>query len=355
MTLALNFSSIHELKSGKSLAFDADGLPVLASGNRETHTAILVKCYYHERAAFISLPGARACAAERTGHLIANRPYIDAHEIFQLTPDADGGFVVKSAHDRYVRLRADGTFDAGAENIAAAARFGAGEPLSDPATIGTLLNVNRISNLIKYSPAFAEREIARFVTAVADKVRSKQPTIVLIGPGKDVREDGLHITTDISQELVTTGWLSNNVERFFTFNADRSWGIPDSCVDFIYHEDVLEHIGQKAQIKLLAEAFRVLRKGGIHRVNTPCLREAMRVHSRFELGASGVYEQEWDRWGHILLVTHDTMKEYASMIGYSRCFPAMKGFSLSPHFRGDTRPSVDRNAAFGNVIVELIK
>ncbi len=47
--------------------------------------------------------------------------------------------------------------------------------------------------------------------------------------------------------------------------------LPDDSVDVIFHEDFMEHLNQRDQIVFLAETLRVLRPGGVHRVNTPNL------------------------------------------------------------------------------------
>lgn len=52
--------------------------------------------------------------------------------------------------------------------------------------------------------------------------------------------------------------------------------LPDRSVDVIFHEDFLEHLDQRSQMVFLAETLRVLKHGGIHRVNTPDLKASMR-------------------------------------------------------------------------------
>ena len=74
---------------------------------------------------------------------------------------------------------------------------------------------------------------------------------------------------------------------YFNFDfVERAWPIPNSCVDYIYSEDFIEHIPQKSQLAFLAESFRVLKVGAFNRVNTPCLRASMQ-QSDFARGFSG--------------------------------------------------------------------
>lgn len=72
------------------------------------------------------------------------------------------------------------------------------------------------------------------------------------------------------------------------------------------------------------------------------------------LAFARIYD-EWGKWGRLALISHETIKEYASIVGHSRCFSSVPNFSLSPHFRSDARPWDDRHPLFGNAIVELVK
>ncbi len=352
---ALYFMSLHDVASGEPISFDDAGLPVLATVAEFGREAALVTCHYRARAVLLPLPEGGACAGEPRGRMIANRPQIQAHEVFELLPDGEAQWVIRSAHGKFVVTRRDGVLEATATDRAAASRYTAGSPLSDAGRIDHILAFPGMNFLIRHNPAFVQREIDRFVAAAAAVARSRAPMIVVIGPGRNVREDSLHITVDISAELLRNRWLLDNYDRYFVFGADESWQAEPGTVDFIYQEDVLEHIDQKGQIKLLAEAFHMLKPGGVHRISTPCLKESMRVHSDFSQGAKGVHVAEWERWRHVALVTQSIIAEYAAIVGYSRCFFTVKDVSLSPHFRRDTRPDSDRNRFFGNVIVELVK
>ena len=52
---------------------------------------------------------------------------------------------------------------------------------------------------------------------------------------------------------------------------DLSRGIPfpDNSVDVIFHSNMLEHLDREVAPEFLAEAFRVLKPGGIHRIVVP--------------------------------------------------------------------------------------
>jgi predicted SAM-dependent methyltransferase len=93
--------------------------------------------------------------------------------------------------------------------------------------------------------------------------------------------------------------------------------VPNDSVDFIFHEDLIEHLTQMQQVAFLAETLRVMKKGSWHRVNTPCLLQSMKVHSHFEQGYAGVHFPEWKQWGHKAVLTRGSLEEMARMVGYS--------------------------------------
>jgi hypothetical protein len=147
-----------------------------------------------------------------------------------------------------------------------------------------------------------------------------------------------------------------HLEDYFLFDfTQKPWPIPDSCVDYIYSEDFIEHIPQRSQVAFLAEAFRVLKPGCFNRVSTPCLAEAMRVKSDFSKGIKGVYFEEFDKWGHIALFTKGFINDLGLAIGYEQAIFTEKDRASSPYAVKDRRPGADRNWENGNIFVDLLK
>ena len=92
----------------------------------------------------------------------------------------------------------------------------------------------------------------------------------------------------------------------------------NNSVDIIFNEDFIEHLSQRNQIAFLSESLKILKKGGVHRINTPNLLSSMREHSNFSEGIKRVYFKEWDGYGHINVLTPNTLNEMALIIGYSK-------------------------------------
>jgi predicted SAM-dependent methyltransferase len=131
--------------------------------------------------------------------------------------------------------------------------------------------------------------------------------------------------------------------------------IKSGSVSTIFHEDFLEHLDQREQILFLAETYRVLRKGGIHRINTPNLEESMRLHSNFKLGFAGVYQEEWTKHMHKNVLTIPILKEMAQLIGYSDFIIQKRDLSKAKNLPIEYRPDPHDRPEKGNMFVDLIK
>jgi len=137
----------------------------------------------------------------------------------------------------------------------------------------------------------------------------------------------------------------------------NEFGLPfkNNSVDVIFHEDFIEHLSQRNQIVFLSESLRVLKKGGIHRINTPNLLSSMRQHSDFSKGAEKIYTKEWDGNGHINILTPNLLNEMALMIGYNKIIFNKRDESICKLIPREYRPSRDRAENDGNIFADLIK
>lgn len=130
--------------------------------------------------------------------------------------------------------------------------------------------------------------------------------------------------------------------------------LPDNSVDLIFHEDFIEHLDQKEQIIFLSETFRVLKYGGIHRINTPNLIKSMEK-SNFKIGKNGIYIDEWNKNSHKNVLTTKTLSELSEMIGYNKILYNGKNKSISKKIPLEYRPAEDRSEIDGNIFADLIK
>lgn len=150
--------------------------------------------------------------------------------------------------------------------------------------------------------------------------------------------------------------LRGNESDFYAINiVTELLPLPDSCVDVIFHEDFLEHLDQRSQMVFLAETLRVLKRGGIHRVNTPDLKMSMREHSDFSRGGAGVYVEEWDNHAHKNVLTANMLAEMAGIVGYREVRFTGRDGSASPSLPSEYRPDPSDRPESGNIFADLVK
>jgi SAM-dependent methyltransferase len=148
--------------------------------------------------------------------------------------------------------------------------------------------------------------------------------------------------------------LGTSDDLFIVDFTEGPLPLPDNSVDLIFHEDFLEHVTQRDAVLFLAETHRVLKPGGVHRVNTPELLGSMRRHSNFAKGYAGVYVGEWDQHIHLNVFTRQYLEEMARMVGYKEVIFNGKNKSAAPGMPKDFRPDESREE-HEQILCDLIK
>jgi hypothetical protein len=178
-----------------------------------------------------------------------------------------------------------------------------------------------------------------------------KPVRLYCGAGRIHRPGFLHL----DKYLISPNFYLTNFDEYFIFPfVDLAWELPDDSVDYVFHEDFIEHVTQLMQIQFLAETLRVLKPGCWHRVNTPNLLAAMKRHSNFKEGFRGVYTGE-PKHGHIALFSPFSLKEIAELVGYREIVFTTRNHGVSPHACIDSRPGTDRDDVTGNIFADLLK
>lgn len=131
--------------------------------------------------------------------------------------------------------------------------------------------------------------------------------------------------------------------------------LPDESVDLVFHEDLIEHLTEKEQIAFLAEMRRVMKKGAVHRVNTPNLFVSMRDRSDMRNGFAGIYFDEWDTHGHKNVLTPKILEELALMTGYTKVIFTGRDGSTAKDVPPEYRPDPADRPEEGNIFADLIK
>ena len=130
--------------------------------------------------------------------------------------------------------------------------------------------------------------------------QDKQKTLINLGCGGNFRKGWINI--DI---------VSNNPD---VIAYDLSKGIPleNDSVDFVYSSHMLEHLPKIEAEKLLREAYRVLKKGGIIRIAVPDLEAIAREYLKYLDKSKQGDETAQKRYEWIILELLDQMTREAS-------------------------------------------
>ena len=145
-------------------------------------------------------------------------------------------------------------------------------------------------------------------------------------------------------------------EDFYAMDVTAApFPLPDESVDLVFHEDFIEHLTEKEQIMFFAETCRVMKKGAVHRVNTPNLFVSMRDHADMRKGFAGIYFDEWDRHGHKNVLTPKILEELAFMTGYAKVIFTGRDGSAAKDVPPEYRPDPADRPEEGNIFADLIK
>ena len=99
-----------------------------------------------------------------------------------------------------------------------------------------------------------------FRARVLDLEDKEQAVRLHLGPGPAPREGFINV--DKFKNSQTREFFERHPQDYIVYPfAELPWPIADCSVDYIYHEDFIEHIPQKNQFLVLAEALRVSEAG----------------------------------------------------------------------------------------------
>lgn len=151
--------------------------------------------------------------------------------------------------------------------------------------------------------------------------------------------------------------LRGDNKDFLAMNAVESpWLFPDNSVDVIFHEDFIEHLNQRDQFCFLAESYRVLKPGAIHRINTPNVAYWLRQNTDFSQGMKTVpVDWVWNQWHHFNVLSPAMLEDMARIIGYSKVVFTARDKSNSPLIPLEYRPDPVYAPEEANIFADLVK
>jgi predicted SAM-dependent methyltransferase len=164
------------------------------------------------------------------------------------------------------------------------------------------------------APLFASRRIATWVAQPG-------PRILNLGGGSNTFDR----------------WLTADVDPRADVFADVTKPLlfPDSSVDVVYLEEVIEHVSPTQAQSLLIECRRILKLGGALRLTTPCLDDYC---SQFD----GSIALEWRLndifylHGHLHIYSKDGIRKLLEQAGFGAVTPSTFRDASSPNGYFDT-------------------
>ena len=153
----------------------------------------------------------------------------------------------------------------------------------------------RIRSLVRDNPKL--RPAATFGLATFYKSRTLLSRLtrrrVIARYLSEQKTRGLHLGCGANLHL---GWLNTDLQVSWPgtvfLDATKTFPLPDGSMDHVFSEHMIEHVGHGQGLRLLHEAFRVLKPGGRIRIATPNLETLLELHSR-EAGADADEYMTW--------------------------------------------------------------
>lgn len=195
-------------------------------------------------------------------------------------------------------------------------------------------------------------ERKRFEKKAAQVIASGEPLRLQLGFGRHPLKNFLNL--DFRYRVLDDRESSDFFDTTFIFDWPKGIPVPNDTVDFVFHEDMYEHLDQKEQYYLLAEVLRILQPGRYHRINCPNLEYIMRTMSDFRNGHAGIHD-EWNAWHHKNVPTRISLEEQARIVGYRSTQFNGKNQTVSGVVFRERRPGGQYDQNEYNIFADLQK
>lgn len=145
--------------------------------------------------------------------------------------------------------------------------------------------------------------------------------------------NGINLHIGSGDLVISDNWINIDLEQASTVDISMNVldGLPfqKDSVDFVYSEHFIEHLPKQGTKNFLADVYRILKPGGVHRILTPDIRGCVDVFLKDtwpELGWTKQYKIETSAdylnmtmrlWGHQYLFDKETLIRFASAAGYT--------------------------------------
>ena len=172
-------------------------------------------------------------------------------------------------------------------------------------------------------------------------------------------KNGLHKLQLGSQRNALTGWLNTDryadkINNVFFLDVTKNFNIPNESFDYVYCEELIEHINYKEGMSMLSECFRILKPGGKIRIGTPDLKSFIGMYQSNQnqiqkdymrwivdnyLSGIKIYSSVFVinnvfyNWEHKFIYDFETLADSLQRIGFTNTIRKLEGESDDENLR----------------------
>lgn len=124
----------------------------------------------------------------------------------------------------------------------------------------------KIKYILSFSP-YDLYEIVRFKMNQTKRIKKEISKIDSYLENNKIKKIQIGCGTNFIE-----GWLNTDIkssDQIVYLDAGEKFPIESNSFDFVYSEHLFEHLKVHQQLNMLAESYRILKKGGVMRIATP--------------------------------------------------------------------------------------
>ncbi|MBK9285111.1 MAG: methyltransferase domain-containing protein [Sphingobacteriaceae bacterium] len=153
---------------------------------------------------------------------------------------------------------------------------------------------------------------------------------------------------------MNTDRFADKINNIFFLDVTKKFNIPDESFDYVYCEELIEHIDYKEGINMLKECCRILKSGGKIRIGTPDLKSFIEIYNPSHNQIQGEYikwivdsyltdikiynsvfviNNVFYNWEHKFIYDFDTLADSLQRTGFNGIVRRLDGESSDEHLK----------------------
>lgn len=136
---------------------------------------------------------------------------------------------------------------------------------------------NKIIKVLSFSP-YGLYDIFRNTSRHSNKLKNQKTIINSYIKNNEIKKLQIGCGPNLFE-----GWLNtdlNSNDKIAYLNAGTQFPIESESFDFVYSEHLFEHLKVEQQLNMLAESYRILKKGGVLRIAMPNIDALFNVYAK---------------------------------------------------------------------------